>query len=104
VGIRHTVASNNQELIVIGQLMHRHIGVGSHDLLLGGELGALLELKVTDGTGQSEVTVDTAEVDEATRGTNASLLACNGELAYHPHGMKQSLSSRSCANCSREGK
>lgn len=84
--------------------MHCHIGVGSHDLLLGGELGALLEFKVTDSTGQSEVTVDTAEVDEATRSTNASLLACGWELAYHPHGMKQSFFSRSCANCSREKK
>lgn len=79
---RHTVASNNKELIVIGQLVHCHIGVGSHYLLLWGELRALLELKVTDGTGQSEVTVDTAEVDEATRSTNASLLACGWELAY----------------------
>lgn len=68
--------------------MHCHIGVGSDDLLLGGKLGALLELKVTNGAGQGEVTVDTAEVDEATRGTNSGLLACSGELAYHPHGMK----------------
>jgi hypothetical protein len=65
-----------------------HIGVGGHNLLLGGKLGALLELKVTDGAGQSEVTVDTAEVDEATCSTNAGLLACSVELAYHPHGMK----------------
>jgi hypothetical protein len=72
--------------------------------LLGGELGALLELKVTDGTGQSEVAVDTAEVDEATRGTNTSLLACSGELAYHPHRMKYSLFSRRGAGCSREKK
>jgi uncharacterized protein YwbE len=99
---RHTVARNNKELIVICQLVHCHIGVGSHNLLLGGELGALLELKVTDGTGQSEVTVDTAEVDEATRGTNASLLACSEELAYHPHGMKCSLSSCSRTGCSSE--
>lgn len=98
----HTVASNNQKFIVISQLVDCHIGVGSHDLLLGGELGALLELKVTDGTGQSEVTIDTTEVDEAARGTNASLLACSWELANHPHGMKQSLSSRPCANYSRE--
>lgn len=67
--------------------MNCHIGVGSHDLLFGRQLGALLELKVTDGTGQSEVAVHTAKVDEATRGTDTGLLACKMELASHPHRM-----------------
>jgi hypothetical protein len=88
-GTKHTVTGNNQEFIVIGQLVHSHVGVGSHDLLLGGKLGALLELKVTDGAGQGEVAIHAAEVDEATRGTNTGLLACSGELAHHPHGMKK---------------
>lgn len=64
--------------------MHCHIGVGSHDLLFGGQLGALLELKVTDGSGQSEVAVYTAKVDEATGGTDTGLLACREKLASHP--------------------
>lgn len=49
-------------------------------MLLGRQLGALLEFKVTDGAGQSEVTVDTAEVDETARSANTSLLTCR-ELA-----------------------
>jgi hypothetical protein len=53
-----------------------HIGVCGDDLLLGGELGALLEFEVTDSTGQSEVAIDTAEVDEATSSADTSLLAC----------------------------
>lgn len=84
--------------------MHCHIGVGSHNLLFGGQLGALLELKVTDGTGQGEVAIDTAEVDEATRGTDAGLLACRRELAYHAHGMRCSLFSCSPAGCNWEKK
>jgi hypothetical protein len=58
--------------------MHCHIGVGSHNLLLGRQLGALLEFKVTDGARQSEVTVDTAEIDETARGADTSLLAYMG--------------------------
>lgn len=77
-----TIAGNNKKLVVVGQLVHSHVRVGSHDLLLGRELGALLEFKVTNGTGQSEVAVDTAKVDETARSTNASLFACR-ESAGH---------------------
>lgn len=55
--------------------MNGDVGEGGNDLLLGREVGALLELKVTDGTAQSEVAVDTAKVDEATSSTDASLFA-----------------------------
>ena len=58
--------------------MNGHIGVCGDNLLFGGKLGALLEFKVTDGAGQGEVTIDTAEVDEATSGADTGLLACEG--------------------------
>lgn len=73
--MRHTITGNNEELVVIGQLMDCHIGECGHNLLLGGQLGALLELEVTNGTGQGEIAIDTSEVDEATRGANTCLLA-----------------------------
>ena len=82
----HTITGNNKEFIVIGQLVHCHIGVGSHDLLFGRQFGTLLELKVTNGTGQSEVAVYTAKVDEAAGGTDTGLLACREKLAT-PHRM-----------------
>ena len=40
------------------------IGEGGDDLVLGGELGALLELEVADGARQGQVAIDTAKVDE----------------------------------------
>ena len=55
--------------------MNSHIGVCGNDLLLGGKLGTLLEFEVTNGAGQGEVTVDTAEVDETTGSADTSLLA-----------------------------
>lgn len=73
-----TVTGNYKEFIVISKFVHRHVGVRSHDLLLGRQLGALFEFKVTNGAGQSEVPVDTAKVDEATGGADTSFLACDG--------------------------
>lgn len=59
----------------MGHFMHSHIGVCGDNLLLGRQLRALLEFEITDGTGQSQVSIDTAKVNEATRSTNASFLA-----------------------------
>lgn len=73
-----TVTGNYKEFIIIGQLVHRHVGVRGHDLLFGREFGALLEFKITNGTGQGKIAVDTAKVDEAARSANASLFACEG--------------------------
>lgn len=61
--------------------MHSDIWVCGNDLLLRGKLGALLEFEVTNGTRQGEVAIDTAKVDEATGGTDTSLLAYCGGLA-----------------------
>ena len=54
--------------------MDSHVWEGGNDLLLWGKLWRLLKLKVTNGTGQSEVAVDTPKVDKSTGSSDASLL------------------------------
>ena len=56
--------------------MNYHVGVSCDDLLLRCQLGTLLELEVTNGTGQCKVAIDSTEVDEATSGSDTCLLAC----------------------------
>ena len=56
--------------------MDSHVWEGGNDLLLWGKLRRLLELKVTNGTGQGKVAVDTPKVDKSTGSSDASLLAC----------------------------
>lgn len=75
---QHTVTGNDKELIVVCKIVDSHVWVGSHDLLFGRELGALLEFEITDGTRKGEVAVDTAEVDETTCSADTGLLACDG--------------------------
>lgn len=55
--------------------MDRHVGEGGHNLLLRGKVGALLELKVTNGSAQGEIAIDSSEIDEATSRTDSCLLA-----------------------------
>jgi hypothetical protein len=71
-----TVTGKHNKLVVVGKVVNSHVGVGSDNLLLRREIGALLVLKVTDGTGEGEVAVDTTKVDEATSGANSGLLTC----------------------------
>jgi hypothetical protein len=52
----------------------RNIREGGNDLLFGGKFGALLEFKVTNSTGESEVAVDATKVYKAPGGTNTSFL------------------------------
>lgn len=56
--------------------MYHNVGVGGHNLLLGSKLGALLELEVANGSGESKVAVDPSKIDEATGGGDSCLLAC----------------------------
>ena len=62
--------------------MRDHIGECSDNLLLGSEIGTLLELEVTDGTRQRQVAVDSAEVDEATSGTDSGLFSYMGSVEH----------------------
>jgi hypothetical protein len=70
-----TVTSKHNELIVVGKVVNSHIGVSGNDLLLRRQVGALLELEVTDSTGKGEVAVDTTKIDKAAGGANSCLLA-----------------------------
>lgn len=47
---RLTITSNDEELVVVTHLVHHDIRVGRDNLLLGRELGALLELEITNGS------------------------------------------------------
>lgn len=74
-GAKRTITGNHQELVIVGKVMYHDVGVGGHNLLLRSKLGALLELEVADGSGESEVAVDSSEVDEATSRGDSRLLA-----------------------------
>jgi hypothetical protein len=72
-----TIASNNQELVVLVDVVYLDVRESSDYLLLRGKVGALLELEVAYRARQGEVTVDTAEVDEATCCLDTGLLGCD---------------------------
>ena len=69
-----TIASNDEELIVGVDVVYLDVGERSNDLLLRGEIGALLELEVTYRAGQGKVAVDATEVDKASCGLDTCLL------------------------------
>lgn len=69
-----TIASNNQELIVLVDVVYLDVGEGGDYLLLRGKIGALLELKVAYRARQGKVAVDTAEINEAASSLNTCLL------------------------------
>jgi hypothetical protein len=46
-----TIASNDKELVVFADLVNLNVRVGGDYLLLGREIGALLELEVSDSSG-----------------------------------------------------
>ncbi len=68
-----TIAGNDEELVVLAHLVDDDIGIGRDNLLLGGELGALLELEVSDGSREGQVSVDAAKVDKATSSRDSRL-------------------------------
>lgn len=71
-----TITSNHQEFIVVRNIVDSDIWVGCNNLLLWGKLGALLELEVSNGSRQSEVAVNTSEVNKPTSSSDSCLLAC----------------------------
>ncbi|KAG9385355.1 Protein phosphatase 2C isoform gamma [Pyrenophora tritici-repentis] len=68
-----TIAGNNQELVVLVDVVDLNVWKGSDYLLLGWEVGALLELKIAYRARQRKVAVDTAKVDEAASCLDACL-------------------------------
>jgi hypothetical protein len=55
--------------------MSDHVGESCNDLLLRGQVGTFLELEIANSTGQSQIAIDSAEVDEASSCTDSCLLA-----------------------------
>lgn len=56
--------------------MSCNVGISSDDLLLGAQIGALLEFEITKGARERKVAVDSAVVDEAARSAYSCFLAC----------------------------
>jgi len=70
-----TIAGDDQELVVVGQLVDGNVRQGRDYLGLGRQVGALFELEIANGARQGEVAVDAAKVDEATGRLDAGLFA-----------------------------
>jgi hypothetical protein len=69
-----TVAGNDQELILVGEVVLLDIGVSGDNLVLGRQLGTLLELKVTNGAREGKVSIHSAKIDKATGSCDSVLL------------------------------
>jgi hypothetical protein len=69
-----TIASQNQELIFVCEIVHIHIGQSSYDLALRGELSALLKLEIADRTREGKISVNTTKIDESACRCNSTLL------------------------------
>ena len=72
---RLTIASNDEKLVIVTNFVDHNIGIGCDDLLLGCQLGTLLEFEISDRSRQSEVSVHAAEVDKSARSCDPCLLA-----------------------------
>ncbi len=73
-----TITSDDEELIVLGDIVSDNIWVRCHNLLLRGKIGTFLEFEVTNGTRQCQVAIDSAEVDESAGSTDSGFLALEG--------------------------
>ena len=70
-----TVTGKDKELIVVGQVVYHNVWVCRDDLLLWRKVGALLELKVTNGSGKRQVAVHSAEIDKTAGRCDSCLFA-----------------------------
>jgi hypothetical protein len=69
-----TITCNHQELVILVDVVYLDVREGGDYLLLGREVGALLEFKVTYRTRQGKVAVDAAKVDETASCLDARFL------------------------------
>jgi hypothetical protein len=53
---RHTIACNDNELVVVSQVMSDDVRVGGDDLRFRGELRIFLVLKIAEGTRECKIT------------------------------------------------
>jgi hypothetical protein len=73
--VQLTITCQDDELFLAIDSVRDDLGVGGDDLGFGFQRKVLLELEIPQRTGESEVTVDAAELDEsARRGDTRSLL------------------------------
>jgi hypothetical protein len=73
--VQLTITCQDEELFLAIDSVRDDLGVGGDDLGLGFQRKVLLELEIPKRTGEGEVTVDAAELDESTRrGYTRSLL------------------------------
>lgn len=70
-----TITGDDQEFIVISQIMANNIGESGHYLLLRRKIRTLLELEVSYSSGESQVAVDSTEINKAASCSDASLFA-----------------------------
>ena len=72
---RRTIASNDEKLIILPQLVYRHIWECRDNLLFRRKVRALFEFEIANGSAQREVAIDTAEVDKSTCCADTCLFA-----------------------------
>jgi hypothetical protein len=70
-----TVAGNDEELVIVRDIMGSDIGICSDDLLLRRQLRRLLELKITNSSGEREISVNSSEINKPTSSNNTCFLA-----------------------------
>lgn len=70
-----TVAGNDEELVIVRDIMGSDIGICSDDLLLRRQLRRLLELKITNSSGEREISVNPSEINKPTSSNNTCFLA-----------------------------
>lgn len=71
-----TIASYDEKLIVVCDVVCHDVWKSCDYLLLGREIRTLLEFEVANGSGKCKVAIDSTKVDEAASGADTSLLAC----------------------------
>jgi len=77
-----TVASDDQEFIVLMDIMYLDVRECGDYLLLGRKICALLELEVAYRTRQGKVAIDATKVDEAACSLNTGFLGWPGLAAF----------------------
>lgn len=71
-----TIASQDEEVFIARDIVGVDFGIGSDDLALLGESRVALELKVADGSGESQVAVHSATFNEASSANDACIFIC----------------------------
>ncbi|KAH3676226.1 hypothetical protein WICPIJ_009186 [Wickerhamomyces pijperi] len=71
--VPNTITSQDYEFIVRGDFVFNDVWESGDDLFFSWQLSRLLEVKVTNGSGQGQVTIDSAHIDEPTCSTDSGM-------------------------------